>query len=85
MESKISNKRRVEILLQPYLSLQDLMEWYGSKKTYASTRLKEMHNALIEQNKKPVRGKISAQAFMDYEGIELNHFVKLAKIEKEVF
>lgn len=84
MKKQISNTRRLELLMQPYLSKKDLMEFYGRGETWVGVRLREMHKKAIAEGKKPLRGIISTKRFMEYEALNLEELVKLAKIEKEV-
>lgn len=84
MKKPISNTRRVELLLQPYLSKKDLMEYYGRGETWVGAKLGEMHRQATAEGKKPLRGIISTKRFMEYEELNLAELVKLAKIEKEI-
>lgn len=81
---KISNLRRVQLLLQPYLTKQDLIEFYGKSATYVSKKIKEIHREAIEEGKKVLRGVVSTKSFMKFEEIDFQELLKLAKIEKEV-
>jgi len=84
MTQQLSNTNRVTLLLQPYLTTQDLMNWYGRGKSWVGAKLREMHTALIKEGKKVLRGTISTSAFMRFEGIDLEDYVAKAKIEKEL-
>lgn len=84
MTQPITNTDRVALLLQPFLTTQDLMAWYGRGKSWVGAKLRDMHEALINEGKKVLRGTISTAAFMRIEGIDLEEYVAKAKIEKEL-
>ena len=84
MKEQITNAQRVALLLKLYLDKRDLMEWYGKGKTWVSNKLSEMQTKLVLEGKNVFKGKISTEAFMKFENVELKHFVELAKIEKEL-
>ncbi len=84
MNVSISNVRRLQLLMQPYMTVEGVMEWYGKSRSYAEARIHEMHNMVVERGKKPVRGKVSRAIFMEYEGVTMEQLIRLAKIEKEI-
>jgi hypothetical protein len=83
----VSNTKKVEILMQPFLSRKDIMQLLGIGENKASEIVKEIYKHLAAEGKKPYTPKahlVASQTFLNFMGWKLSDFVKNAKIEQQL-
>lgn len=84
MCERISNKKRLELLLQPWIKTEQLALILGVSKTTASTRMAEIHKRIMEKGKRTLRGCASSKEVIEFFEIDMDELIKNAKIEEEL-
>ncbi len=83
----ISNTKKVELLMQPYLSRREIALILGIGITRAGGIVKDIYKMLAEQGKSPYTPKaylVASETFLEFMQWKLEDFIEKAKIEQEL-
>lgn len=72
------------ILRKPYLRNKDLCELMGCSKTTASKVFDEIHSQAIARGESPIVGAVPKEAFLKWQGLTEEDYVRYARVEKEL-
>ena len=81
---KISNKQRLKLLLQPWITTEELALILGVSKATASKRMAEIHQNIMKKGKRTLRGCASSKEVISYLEIDMNEIIENVRIEKEL-
>ena len=83
----ISNTKKVELLMRPYLSRREITLILGIGDTKAGEIVKDIYKMIATQGKKPFMPKahlVSSGTFLEFMKWNLEEFIAKAKIEQEL-
>ena len=77
----MTSRETLEILLQPFITTEQLARLIGKTKSTASKKMAEMHRQAMKEGKRTERGVVPSKRVIDYLQIDINELVENAKLE----
>lgn len=77
----MSSKESLQILLQPFITTEQLARLIGKTRSTASKKMAEMHRQAMQEGKRTERGIVPSKRVIAYFGFNIDELVENAKLE----